>query len=309
MGRAIRDRDPSAYRLITIRTVEARLWIGAGRNVEKLIGGILARYQELLGIEMTSYVFLGNHFHLIIRAPQGNTDEFLENVNREMARRINWKNQRRGKFWERRYTDQKILSEEDLLEAFLYVNTNPTHHGLVTDSADWPGLISYHQVLSERERRFSFYHFSASEQEHRVTTHSLKLTPLPQFKHLSGSERKNAIQRLLAKRTAEIVETRQKNGLSFLGREGISSQTLGAIPQNVSKKPHGPGYSKNAVLITKYRQLVLERRKRYSEASILYRLGRIEIEFPQFSFKPPTHRRPRIIPFTPLSLEDLQFAA
>ena len=48
--RPIRNRDPETYRLITIRTSEARLWLTPSSNVAKLVGGVLARYQELLEI-------------------------------------------------------------------------------------------------------------------------------------------------------------------------------------------------------------------------------------------------------------------
>ena len=66
--------------------MEARLWIGLSSNVRKILGGILARYQELLEIELYSYCILGNHMHLLARAPKKNMDEFCENVNREIAR-------------------------------------------------------------------------------------------------------------------------------------------------------------------------------------------------------------------------------
>jgi len=41
----------------------------------KLIGGIIARYQELLEVEIYAYTILSNHIHLLINAPRGNADE------------------------------------------------------------------------------------------------------------------------------------------------------------------------------------------------------------------------------------------
>ena len=52
MGRAIRDKDPELYRLITIRTYDARLWMKPSKRVNKIIAGIIARYSELLEIEI-----------------------------------------------------------------------------------------------------------------------------------------------------------------------------------------------------------------------------------------------------------------
>jgi len=81
------------------------MWITPSSNVKKLIGGIIARYQEFLQIEIYAYCILSNHLHLLIKSPNGNTDEFCENVNREIARRLNWKHHREGQFWSRRYDD------------------------------------------------------------------------------------------------------------------------------------------------------------------------------------------------------------
>jgi putative transposase len=122
----LRDRDPDSYRHITIRTHDGKFYLRPNRTVRRIIGGIIARYQEMLDIEIYAYAFLSNHYHLIIRAPHSNVDAFTGHLNREIARRMNYLNKRTGSIWPRPYTDQKILSEEDLLEAFLYITTNPT---------------------------------------------------------------------------------------------------------------------------------------------------------------------------------------
>ncbi len=73
MTTPLRDSDPKIYRLITIRTEEARLWMVPSRNLEKVLGGIVARYQEICGVEIYAYTFLSNHYHLIVRAPKENS--------------------------------------------------------------------------------------------------------------------------------------------------------------------------------------------------------------------------------------------
>ena len=162
----LRDRDPNIYHHIAVRTVEARIWMTPTTKMRKLIGGVIARYQELLEIQIFAYCVLGNHLHMVVKAPKSNCDEFYANVNREIARRVNWKCHREGPLWARRYSDQEVLDDEaDLLDAFLYVNTNPTRHGLVRDSGTWTGLSSYNHALNEKELTFPFYHYSASDDE------------------------------------------------------------------------------------------------------------------------------------------------
>ena len=225
--RSPRDKNPEAFRLITNRTCEGRLWISPTSNVKKTIGGIISRYQEIFDIELFAYSILGNHLHLIARAPQSNIDEFCENVNREIAKRMNWRNKREGKFWQKRYSDLPILSEDDLLEAFLYVTTNPTKHGLVANSQDWPGLISYDHCLTEKDRRFSFNHYSG---ERRVTKHALKLSVLPAFKKLSKEAQREKIKKRLEERGGVIAK---EGGKAFLGLSALLDQIPDERPDKV----------------------------------------------------------------------------
>ena len=294
MGRPIRDKNPEIYRLLTIRTEGARLWMKPSKKVRKIIGGIIARYAEILKIDIYSYNFLSNHKHLLIKALLGNADEFEENINREIARRINWINHREGKFWARRYDDQPILNEDDLLEAYLYINTNAVKHGLVEDPSEWPGLNSYNQSLTEKPHTYAFYHYSAEEEKDRVTYHDLTLTPLPQFKDLKKKKRVEKIKELIEERTRRLVKERKEAGLGFLGAEAILQQDPNDKPNTVSKSPRPHCYSKDAATIKEYRKYVRDRRSRYIEASVRYRLGDMEVVFPEFSFKPPLHRKPRL---------------
>jgi REP element-mobilizing transposase RayT len=298
----LRDRDPSSFRILTIRTAEARLWILPTQNINKIVGGILARYQEILGIELYAYAVLGNHLHLVARAPRANIDEFEENVNREIARRLNWKFHLEGQFWSRRYDDLKILSENDLLKAFLYISTNPTRHGLVENSKDWPGLVSYKQSLDERERQFTFYHYSAASEEQRTTVHSLRLSVLPQFKHLTKERRRHTIEGLLRQRTRELIADRKAKGLGFLGLEGLKRIVPGERPRDISRANRPPCYTECLKLRREFIKLRKEFSTIYRRCSVRYRLGDRSVKFPSFSFLPPVHRAPRLGAFRLLDI-------
>lgn len=300
MGHPLRNKDPELYRLITIRTEGAALFMRPSKDINKIIGGIIARYSEILKIEIYAYIFLSNHFHLLIRAPKKNTDEFMENVDREIARRVNWKLRRTGKFWSRRYDDQKCLSEDDIIEAFLYVTTNGVRHGLEKDPAKWPGLNSYSQCLSETKREFSFYHYSAREDEKKVTYHTLKLKPLPQFSHLSKAGRTERLKELLAERAKKLAEERTLAGLGFLGAETVRIQDPFTIPLSVAKHRRPVGYSRNIALKRAYRKAQRMVKILYREASMRFRHGCDKYHFPQFTYLPPLHRKARIFHFCPL---------
>ncbi len=139
MGNPLRNKDPNIYSIVTLRTEGAHPWLRPGKDVNKVIGGVLARYSEIFEVVIYVYAFLSNHYHLLTKSPKSNADEFLENVNRELARRLNWKYHRSGKFWSRRYSEQEVPNEDDLLGAFLYITTNPTRHGMVEQPSSGQG--------------------------------------------------------------------------------------------------------------------------------------------------------------------------
>lgn len=303
--RPLRNKDPDIIRLITIRTGEARLWISPSKRIKRLIGGIVARYQELLGIIIYAHNFLGNHYHLLMKAPRGNADEFCENVNREIAKRLNQIHRREGKFWSRRYDDQEVLSEEDQLEAFLYVSTNPTRHGLIEDPSRWPGLNSYEQSITGKEEVYTFRRASRTGKD-KITKHTLKISPLPQFEKMSQKKRGKLLRKLLTRRAEEL---RVKREGKFLSELQLMRQSPGAIPHEVSRSPRPACYTHNSELRREFKNEYRFRRALYDEASRRFRLGDLEARFPEHTFKPPLHRLPRLKPFTPLSPLDLKKAA
>lgn len=278
------------------------------KRVNRIIGGIFARYAELLSISIYALKVLSNHYHILIQAPLGNADEFEENVNREIARRLNWKNRRTGKFWYRRYDDLKVITENDLLQAFLYVTTNAVKHGLVENPALWPGITSYHQSLGDKSVKYPFHHYSAEEGEEKVTYHTLKITPLPQFAHISKHERLTVVKRYIEEKTDTLVKERREAGLGFLGVEAIKAQDPNDTPLSVARSPRPCVYTKDISLYKEHRMAMALRRQMYDEASRRYRLGDLAVEFPIYTFKPPLHRKPRRSPFQELTAEHLKIS-
>lgn len=233
--------------------------------------------------------------HLLIKAPKSNTDEFCQHVNREISRRTNWLVRRMGSLWARRYVDQEVVTEDDLIEAFLYVNTNVTHHGLVSHPSQWTGLHSAEHAVTETDRKFSFRHYSTPDKI--VTVHKLKLSPLPQFKDLSSKARKKKISALIEERVQRLYE--EKSG-KFLGMRAVLAQDPYSKPENTKSAPRAPFYSKSIEVILEKRKEVRARRKVYDEASFRYRVGLGDYQFPEFSYYPPLHILPRLVPFTPI---------
>ena len=294
MARPLRDRDPENYHLVTVRTEEARIWMVPSQKVNEVIGGVLARYQELLRITIYAFCILGNHLHLLVHACDRNLDQYMENVLREIARRVNRLNDRRGHLWSRRYDDQVIMRQEDLLEAFLYVSTNAVKHGLVKDMRSWPGLSSY-QLMDDNPRQYPFVHYSrrADSGKPAVSLHRLTLTCLPQHAGVRLSKRRALVSELIDERQQWIVRERLRSGAGFLGAKSVLRQPPGRIPATVSYSPRPICYTSDPKLRKEYRAERSLFRQYYCEASEKFRSGKLDTRFPAHCFKPPLHRSPR----------------
>ena len=323
MAKALRHTEPNIVHLITTRTRKARIWMVPSPEMNSLLGGVVAKYKNKYDIPIYSYGFLGNHYHILCEClKEGLLSKFAENINREIAKRVNhfhgldreegyyWGE---GKFWGRRYDDQVVIKEVDELEGFLYVNTNPTKHGLVSHPNDWPGLISYKQALSEKEHTHYFMNWTEYSEARKRSNKSgetirkadyeepypLSLTPLKMFSELSKKERTEKLHTLLEERTKQLQDERKREGKWFLGRKKVLQQIPGTIPREVSRSPRPKCYSKDLEAKREYAEQEKERRNLYTQASIRFRSGDYNVEFPPFCFKPPSHRKPKEYQFTP----------
>ncbi len=301
MSRPLRNTDPEKINLVTIRTENAQLLLRPDEEVNSVLGGIVAKYQEAYGIILYAYIFLGNHYHLLVKAPQGNLWRFAQALNREIAKRVNWLRKRRGHFWQRRYDAQIVLEKEDALEALLYVLSNPTHHGLVDHPKLWPGVHSYWHIIDGEDREYLFTNYTEYRKakvsarltgkqlslEDFQTKHSLALTPLPQFEHLSLTERNNLLLPLLEERIMRIRKEKQTSGEGFLGRKNILKQHPSFFPTHIKRTPRPLCYTKSFKAKKIFIKYYLAWEAHYREASKKFRQGNLYIQFPRFSIRPP----------------------
>ena len=301
MSRKKRDLNPSKIHLVTIRTTDSLLFLRPDRELEELIGGIVGRYQEMFGIELYAYNFLGNHYHALTRAPRENLWRFAQNVNRELSRRIKYLRKIRGQFWGRRYDDQIVVEVEDATEAFLYITTNAVHHGLVSHPGDWPGLNSYRHSLNEEPRKFTFTHYTTYSKalkrarrtkelvriEDHQTIHSITLTPLPEYRELSREQRTSKINPLIEARALRIRTERAKAGKGFLGRLRVLTQNPFHAPKITKRSPSPLCYTKSLSAKNLFMEEYFLRLEAYTEASKRFRAGDLYTDFPAFTIKPP----------------------
>lgn len=287
MPRPLRINDPDKLQLVTVRTQAAQLLLRPDRWVNEMIGGVLARYQEMYGIEIYAYTFLSNHYHILLRAPRCNLWQFEQALNREIARRINFYLKREGTLWGRRYDAQIVVEDADQIEALLYIVCNATGHGLVSHPQQWPGMHSYDQLRTGKELTYRFDIYSSKEE---TALHTLKLSPLPALGCNSLTEQWEVLQKEIFKRLRKLHEARENK--PFLGKARILKQKPFARPKKIKRSPRPACYTKSLIALHWFRKFYKQVRTTYVEASYRYRCGDLSALFPPFTFPPPAHYVP-----------------
>jgi putative transposase len=158
---------PGSTMFIT-QVVQDRRPVFRDPQMVELLRLTLQRVKELHPFTMLAYVFLPEHFHILIQ-PTGASNfsqimhSFKPNFTKEYKRLAG--RTESLKFWQKRFWDHVIRDERDLENHLHYIHYNPVKHGLVADPGDWAdssyleweqrGL--YPEVLSWNEPKNSLW--------------------------------------------------------------------------------------------------------------------------------------------------------
>tara|TARA_R110002072_G_scaffold141601_3_gene286852 strand:- start:326 stop:1213 length:888 start_codon:yes stop_codon:yes gene_type:complete len=132
---------------------EGRFFLRPGGRVNRLIRYLLARYAEEHGIRLHAFVFMGNHFHLILTDTRGLLPRFMGEFDSMLSRVLNRHWGRSGRLWESTpYRSWRLKSAEDLLQHLVYLAANPVAAWVVREPGDWPGVISLPSDVGTKRR-------------------------------------------------------------------------------------------------------------------------------------------------------------
>ncbi len=111
---------------ITCRTIQSRFLLRPSPLLNEIIVGALARAKRLYGVELSAYIFLSNHLHILVWAADsqqlaGFMGYFLSKLAREVVRLTGW----RDKVFARRYRAIPVSEEEAAqVERLVYILSN-----------------------------------------------------------------------------------------------------------------------------------------------------------------------------------------
>lgn len=144
MGRPLRLQQEDFIYFVTNRCFQEMCVLQPDSpEVERICVGTLVRFAKRYGIDVMAYVFMGNHFHLLLRAIQLNLHVFMKDFQANLTKRINAHRGRTGTLFPQRYASSPVLDEAALEQVFFYILMNPVKAGLVEHPSLWPGGISF----------------------------------------------------------------------------------------------------------------------------------------------------------------------
>ena len=89
---------------VTCRTVQGRFLLRPTSKLCSLVIGVLARARRIYSVELHAFVFLSNHYHLLLTVENAEQlARFMNYLNSNLAREGGRLHQWREKFWGRRY--------------------------------------------------------------------------------------------------------------------------------------------------------------------------------------------------------------
>ena len=93
MARPLRINVPGGWYHVTARGTERRTIFDDARDHEHFLE-LLEEMSERYGIELHAYALMGNHYHLLIRAPKANASAAIQWLNVSYSV---WFNKKRGR--------------------------------------------------------------------------------------------------------------------------------------------------------------------------------------------------------------------
>ncbi len=300
-GHPIRQGAAGTLFEITTRTVQARYLLTPSAEVNDVVLGCLGRAQHLYGLKIHAFVYMSNHFHMLVSPGDARQlSRFMGHLNsnttREVNRLVDWS----GSMWNRRYRAVPVTGEDAAqINRLRYILAHGVKEGLVKRAADWPGvscvsaLVDGKPLFGTWVDRTAAYH--ASKRKHRTalagefeTSYQVSLSPLPCWDDLPESQWRGNVSELIDALEADIAEERRREGMPerVLGVAAILEQDPHTRPANCDRTPAPMVHAASTSEKQRWQDEIKWVRCLHAAASARFRQGEHGVDFPTGTFRP-----------------------
>ena len=116
MGRRIRRQKKDRIYSVVNRTLHSKYFFAPDDEVNAIILGLLAKMADRYDIEIFAFVFMSNHFHMLVRSKSLQLHLFMRDFQGQLARKLNRHWGRTGTFFQGRYSATPILDDEAMVD-------------------------------------------------------------------------------------------------------------------------------------------------------------------------------------------------
>jgi len=148
VARPLRITFPGAWYHVTNRGLERRAIFRAPEDQARFLR-LLAEGTARFALEVHAYCLMGNHYHLLVRTPDGNLSEAMRHLDGVYTQRFNRTHGRDGPLFRGRFASVLVQADRHLLCAARYIHLNPVEARLVERPEDW-SPSSYRGYLDPR---------------------------------------------------------------------------------------------------------------------------------------------------------------
>jgi len=283
---------------VVSRTMQGRYLTRPSAEVNDIILGVLGRAQAKYPVELYAFIFMSNHFHILMRAESAKRmADFVRfvksNIAIELGRLHGWE----GPFWSGRYVSIPLDDDglEELLSSrFFYILSNGCKEGLVGSPLDWVGVSSARALYrgetvmkgTWRDRTSECHARARGERKEFASIETVRLSPLPLLEGMSVEQARQYVVNAVREIEQETREHHQQNGTQSVGPRKILEQNPHASPVEFHSSP-APWF--HCVSRQRYRELRDARAltiAAYREAAERLKKGDANVVFPAGTFPP-----------------------
>lgn len=294
----IRVHEPDAIYFVTNRCINEMYLLSPEKDgeVQRICLACLAWAAAKHQIEIFAYIFLSNHFHLLLRALKNNLSAFMQDFQRELASRINRYRNRRGTVFPRSFDDPTVLDDEEFLRRLEYTVNNPCHHELVDHPAEWPGVSSWKSHLSGEPQVGRFINYSklyrlcrkepSTPRSAAMRHDELALATPPMWCDKSTPEVSDRVITLITDAADALRRQRAERNEETLGPGAVLAQNFRERPSEPKRRPRVRCLSTDASRRAEYMERRLRTVDAYRSAMAKWRNKDENPEFPEGTCRP-----------------------
>jgi len=150
MSRPLRIAYPNAWYHVMNRGRRAEK-IFLDKLDYKVFVELLQETYESWNLQIAAYCLIPNHYHMLVRTPDGNISRAMRHINGVYTQRFNSRHQFDGQLFRGRYKSILVKGDSYLLQLVRYIHRNPLKAGLVEDmnAYPWSSHIAYLSVAKK----------------------------------------------------------------------------------------------------------------------------------------------------------------